>query len=109
MHTTSTTSLLAGPLRRNDSTLLFLRRGRQRDDLVLAAFNFTPVPRHKYRVGVPRGGYWKELLNSDAQVYWGSGQGNLGAVEASPLPSHGRFHSVSLKLPPLGALFLKPE
>ena len=69
----------------DNSTLFFLRRGRQRDDLLLAAFNFTPVPRHNYRVGVPRGGYWKELLNSDAQDYGGSGQGNSGGAEAGPV------------------------
>ena len=65
--------------------------------------------RENYRVGVPRGGLWHERLNSDAQVYGGSGQGNLGAVEAVPLPSHGRFHSLTLRLPPLGVLYLQSD
>jgi ElaB/YqjD/DUF883 family membrane-anchored ribosome-binding protein len=56
---------------------------RRHFDLLLAVFNFTPVPRHGYRVGVPRGGYWKEVLNSDAQVYGGSNQGNSSGVDAA--------------------------
>ena len=60
-----------------------------------------------YRVGVAQGGVWKELLNSDAHHYGGSGQGNLGAVEASPLPYQGRAYSLALTLPPLGMLMLK--
>jgi 1,4-alpha-glucan branching enzyme len=71
--------------------------------------NFTPVPRYGYRVGVPSGGFWRELLNSDAQEYGGSGMGNLGGVHADALPTHGRPFSVSLTLPPLSALFLKVE
>jgi 1,4-alpha-glucan branching enzyme len=89
------------------STLSWLRRGEFRDVLVVC--NFTPVPRHNFRLGVPRGGFWAERLNTDAWIYGGSGQGNLGGVEASPLPMHGQFHSVSLTLPPLAALYLVPE
>ena len=78
--------------------------------MLLAAFNFTPVPRHNYRVGVPRGGYWKELLNSDAQVYGGSGQGNSGGAEAGPVKWHHEPYSLRLTLPPLSAsFFLKRE
>ena len=73
---------------------------------VVAVFNFTPVPRHGYRVGVPCGGHWKELLNSDAPLYGGSGVGNFGGVHAEPQPYDGHEHSLSL--PPLGAIFLKP-
>jgi 1,4-alpha-glucan branching enzyme len=80
----------------------FLRRGRDPDDVLLVAFNYTPVPRHNYRVGVPVGGTWHEVLNSDAQVYWGSGQGNLGAIESSPLPHYHWPRSLTLTLPPLG-------
>lgn len=69
--------------------------------------NFTPVPRHNYRVGVPEGGFWREVLNSDAGEYGGSGHGNLGGVEASPIPFHGRPRSINLILPPLAAIFLK--
>jgi 1,4-alpha-glucan branching enzyme len=89
----------------DNSTLFFLRRGRKRDDLLLAAFNFRPVLRPSYRVGVPRGGYWKELLNSDAQVYGGSGQGNCGGVEAGPVKWHHQPYSLRLTLPPLSASF----
>ncbi len=90
------------------SVIAFLRRDRT-GGCVLVVCNFTPVPRANYRLGVPRGGRWREALNSDAVYYGGSGQGNLGSVEAAPLPSHGRFHSLTLTLPPLAALFLQPE
>ncbi len=93
----------------DNSVATFLRRGRDPDDVVLAAFNFTPVPRHGYRVGVPIGGAWSEIANGDAVVYGGSGLGNLGRVEARPSPSHGRPHSLLLTLPPLAAVFFKPE
>ncbi len=91
------------------SIIAFLRKPRGSGREVLVVCNFTPVVRENYRVGVPRGGFWRERLNSDAQIYGGSGQGNLGGVEAAPLPSHGRFHSLSLRLPPLGAVFLQPD
>ena len=90
-----------------NSVLAFLRRDR-RGQPVLAVLNFTPVPRHDYRVGVPIGGTWRELLNSDAECYGGSGMGNGGAVEAEDVPSHGRPASLRLVLPPLGALLLQP-
>ncbi|HVT01967.1 MAG TPA: 1,4-alpha-glucan branching protein GlgB [Thermoanaerobaculia bacterium] len=72
----------------------------------LCVFNFTPHPRYNYQLGVPRGGDWKEILNSDAPVYGGSGVGNFGLVEAAPLPLHSRSNSVTITLPPLGAVFL---
>lgn len=71
--------------------------------------NFTPVPRHNYRIGVPGGGYWREVLNSDAPLYGGSGQGNEGGVEATPLPMHGRPYSLNLTLPPLAAVVFRLE
>ena len=86
----------------------FLRKGNSPEDVVLVVCNFTPVPRDNYRVGVPRGGQWRERLNSDAHDYGGSGVGNFGIVEAAPLPSHGRHHSLTLRLPPLAMLFLTP-
>jgi 1,4-alpha-glucan branching enzyme len=92
----------------DQSVLSFLRYssdGRQ----VLAVFNFTPVPRPEYRLGVPVGGYWRELLNSDAESYGGSGWGNQGGVEAEETAWHGRPWSVSVTVPPLGAVFLAPE
>jgi 1,4-alpha-glucan branching enzyme len=67
------------------------------------------MPRHSYRVGVPRGGFWREILNSDAREYGGSGQGNLGGVEAIPIPLHGRPRSLTVTVPPLGVVFFKSE
>ncbi|HYG64559.1 MAG TPA: 1,4-alpha-glucan branching protein GlgB [Thermoanaerobaculia bacterium] len=92
-----------------NSTLSFLRKSRDSQDTVLAVFNFTPIPRQNYRVGVPGGGFWKELLNSDAPTYGGSGVGNFGGVEAMPVPLHGRPHSLTLTLPPLGVVFFRRE
>ncbi len=89
------------------SVVSFLRKSKKTKDVVLVACNFTPVPRHNYRVGVPVSGFWQEALNSDAKHYGGSGQGNMGGMEAAPIPSHGKFHSLSLTLPPLSVLFLK--
>jgi len=91
------------------STLAFLRRGRDPADLVLVVLNFTPVPREQHRVGLPVGGVWRELLNSDATLYGGSGLGNAGQIVAEPTPWHGRPYSARLVLPPLGALFFQPE
>jgi len=95
----------------NDATscvVSFLRRGLTDGDVVAVVCNFTPVVRRNYRLGVSEGGVWKELLNSDAEVYGGSGQGNLGGVETVPVEFHGRPWSLVLTLPPLGALFLRP-
>jgi 1,4-alpha-glucan branching enzyme len=75
------------------SVITFLRKGLDPGDLMLVVCNFTPVPRHNYRVGVPLSGFWREVLNSDAHDYGGSGQGNLGGVETTPTPCHGRLHS----------------
>jgi 1,4-alpha-glucan branching enzyme len=91
------------------SVISFIRRGKKAKDEVVVVANLTPVPRLNYRVGVPRKGFWKEVLNSDAVTYGGSGHGNLGGIEATPIPSHGKFYSVSLVLPPLGVVFLKNE
>ena len=90
------------------SVVSVLRRGLSPDDVVLAAFNFTPVPRHNYQIGVPFDGHWREILNGDAPIYGGSGQGNLGGLDAAPIGRHGHLHSLTLTLPPLAALFLKP-
>jgi 1,4-alpha-glucan branching enzyme len=91
-----------------ESVLSFLRRSA-RGEWLLVVCNATPVIRDNYRVGVPVGGYWEECLNSDAEYYGGGGQGNLGGVEAAPLPAHGRFHSLALRLPPLAALYFRPR
>jgi 1,4-alpha-glucan branching enzyme len=90
------------------SVLTYLRKSAD-GSAVMVACNFTPVVRHGYRVGVPRGGAWIETLNSDAPFYGGSGVGNLGRIESQATACHGRPHSVSLTLPPLGVLLLVPE
>jgi 1,4-alpha-glucan branching enzyme len=84
-----------------------MRKGRAAEDRVLIVCNFTPVPRHNYRVGVPQGGRWVELLNSDAPLYGGSGQGNIGGVDAAPVACHGRDYQLTLTVPPLGMLVFK--
>jgi 1,4-alpha-glucan branching enzyme len=91
------------------SALSFLRLGDEGAPPLLVVCNFTPVPRHNYRVGVPHGGYWRELLNSDAADYGGSGMGNFGGVEATPMPYEDYSHSLTLTLPPLAALVFKPQ
>ncbi len=90
----------------DQSTISLLRKARD-GSAVLAVFNFTPVPHHNYRLGVPVDGFWQELLNSDAPAYYGSGWGNMGGVEAAPVELHGRPFSLTLTLPPLAAVFLK--
>jgi 1,4-alpha-glucan branching enzyme len=91
----------------DNSVMVLLRRSKDRDDLVLVACNFTPVPRVGYRVGVPHCGYWQELLNSDAPSYDGSGVGNMGGLRTEDIPAHGYACSLNLTLPPLGIVFLK--
>lgn len=91
-----------------NSCVSFLRKSRS-GDVVLVVGNFTPVPRHDYHVGVPRGGRWVEILNSDAPIYGGSGQGNLGGVEAKEMSSHGRNYTLSITIPPLGMVMFRPE
>jgi 1,4-alpha-glucan branching enzyme len=90
-----------------DSSVISLLRKSKSEETVLVICNFTPVPRLNYRVGAPHGGYWREILNSDAVDYGGSGWGNLGGVEAAPVPLHGRSHSLTLTLPALSALYFK--
>jgi len=93
----------------SDSAISFLRKAKFSPETIVVVCNFTPVPRMAYRVGVPSGGFWRELLNSDVTEYGGSGVGNLGGVYATERPVHGRPYSLELTLPPLGALFLKAE
>jgi len=94
--------------RDQESTVVsFLRRGFDPEDEIVFVFNFTPVPRFNYRLGVPRPGYWREILNSDSQYYAGSDLGLGGGAQSEARPAHGRPHSLSLTLPPLGLLALK--
>ena len=91
-----------------DSSIVgFIRKGDDTGDMFLVVANLTPVPRKNYRMGAPCGGFWKEVLNSDAEVYGGCDLGNGGGVMAEPIPCHGRLHSLSLVLPPLGIVYFK--
>jgi len=93
-----------------NSIVVLMRKSKsQPEQPVVIALNFTPLPRYNYQIGVPYGGRWAEVLNSDAVIYGGSGQGNMGGVDAAPIPLHGRKWSVTLTLPPLGAVFLRPS
>jgi 1,4-alpha-glucan branching enzyme len=92
----------------DQSVLSFLRRGLN-DELVAAVFNFTPIPRSNYRIGVPKAGFWAEIFNGDAAHYGGSGRGNMGGVESVPVEAHGHYQSVTLELPPLAAVWLRYE
>jgi 1,4-alpha-glucan branching enzyme len=91
------------------STISLLRKGKSSKQQVVVVCNFTPVPRIGYRLGVPTPGFWRELLNSDAKEYGGSGMGNFGGVLAEKQEVHGRPYSLNLILPPLAAVFLKAD
>jgi 1,4-alpha-glucan branching enzyme len=87
----------------------FVRQGDNPTDKIVVVCNFTPQTYFNYRIGVPEDGYWKEILNSDAKAYGGSGQGNMGGKETRPVPYHGYAHSFSLTIPPLGIIFFKKQ
>jgi 1,4-alpha-glucan branching enzyme len=89
------------------NVLSFVRNPISQQGTLLVLCNFSPVPRENYRVGSPFGGKWKEILNTDAGQFGGSGMGNYGGVHTVPIPLHGRLHSLTLTLPPLGAVFLR--
>ncbi len=91
------------------SIISYLRKGRTTSDLFLVAANLTPVGQTGYRIGVPAGGEWREVLNSDAQEYGGGGRGNLGGVSAQAVAIHGRDQSLALTLPPLSVLIFKKD
>jgi 1,4-alpha-glucan branching enzyme len=91
------------------SVFSYLRKAKTPGEPLLAVFNFTPVLRANYRVGVPLNGYWREVLNSDAARYGGTNEGNMGGVDAVPIPLHSRLYSLTLTLPPLSMLLLQRE
>ncbi|MGO9380428.1 MAG: 1,4-alpha-glucan branching protein GlgB [Dissulfurispiraceae bacterium] len=92
----------------DNSILSFIRRAANSDDFLVFVFNLTSVPRQNYRIGIPRGGFYRELLNSDSDLYWGSNMGNSGGLLADEIETHGRKYSLNLVLPPLSCLILKP-
>jgi 1,4-alpha-glucan branching enzyme len=93
----------------DNSVFSFIRKASNPKDLLVFVINLTPVPRYGYRIGVPRYGYYREIMNSDSERYWGSNVGNGGGVNAERMRSHGRNYSLSLTLPPLSCLIFKPE
>jgi 1,4-alpha-glucan branching enzyme len=93
---------------RDQSVISFLRKARDPQEVLLVVCNFTPVPRDNYGLGVPRGGGWQVIANSDDPEYGGSGYNQLRHVDAAPFPAHGRLFSVYLNLPPLAVMILKP-
>jgi 1,4-alpha-glucan branching enzyme len=94
---------------RSNSVFAYFRFGRDGDPPTLVVCNMTPAPRHNYRIGVPRAGAWREIVNTDSRFYGGGDIGNLGAIHATSTPSHGEPQSIELSLPPLATLVLRAE
>ncbi len=90
----------------SNSSISFLRFDKERKSPIIAVFNFTPIVREEYRIGVPTAGEWEEIFNSDSNIYGGSNLGNLGKVISDPIPCHGFPNSICIKLAPLGAFLL---
>jgi 1,4-alpha-glucan branching enzyme len=96
----------------NDSdsnVVVFARASKDHERVLITAMNLSPVVRGPYRIGLPRAGRWKELINTDAGQYGGTNTGNMGSVEAEPIPWHGQSFSAEITLPPLAALWLVPD
>jgi 1,4-alpha-glucan branching enzyme len=91
----------------DSSVVSFIRRSQDPANFTVFVLNFTPVIRQSYRLGVPEAGRYREVINTDAEVYGGSNIGNRGGVESEDIPTHGYEHSLSLVLPPLACLMLK--
>jgi 1,4-alpha-glucan branching enzyme len=91
----------------NENSVLAWRRVDGTGREMVAVCNFTPVPRHGYRIGMPQPGQWDEVLNTDATVYGGSNMGNGGLISTEPVASHGKPQSAALVLPPLGTLYFR--
>jgi len=91
------------------SVFSFVRQTKQGNDPLAVVMNLTPVLRANYRLGLPRAGVWKEVFNSDCEIYGGSNQGNLGRVTTEPKPMHGHPQSAPLTLPPVGIVVFQPE
>jgi 1,4-alpha-glucan branching enzyme len=90
-----------------NSVVSIVRYARNRGEFLVMIFNFTPVPRAQYRIGVPEPGHYAEILNSDSELYGGSNVGNGGGVTTEAVPAHGFDQSLRLTVPPLGCLYLK--
>jgi 1,4-alpha-glucan branching enzyme len=91
------------------SIIAFIRRAKDPDDYIVVVCNFTPIPRQGYRIGVPERCFYEEMMNSDSKEYWGSNMGNLGGVLSEEVPWHGKPCSIEMTIPPLAALYFKPQ
>mgnify|MGYP001175529272 CR=1 FL=1 len=91
----------------DNSVFSFIRKGKKNGDFIIVVSNMTPVVRENYRIGVPKAGFYEEIINSDSDFYWGSNVGNGGGIETEPVTFHGYEQSLSLRLPPLGTIMLK--
>jgi len=89
------------------SAFSFVRKAKHSDEAIIILCNFTPVVRELYYVGVPKPGYYAEILNSDSEHYWGGNIGNSGGQYSQPVPMHGYDQSLVLRLPPLATIMLK--
>jgi 1,4-alpha-glucan branching enzyme len=92
----------------HNSIVAFIRRAKRREDHLVFVCNFTPTPQKRYRIGFPEAGHYREIFNSDAEIFGGSNMGNGGYINAEPKPSHGKPASAELIIPPLGVLVFKP-
>jgi 1,4-alpha-glucan branching enzyme len=92
-----------------NSVLSFVRQNRDRSSTLAVILNLTPVVRPNYRIGLPKSGVWKEVFNSDCEIYGGGNQGNMGQIMATDSPMHNQQHSASMTLPPIGMVVFKPE
>jgi 1,4-alpha-glucan branching enzyme len=93
----------------DNSIISFIRRAHDPNDFLVFCCNFTPVPREKYGFGVPEAGFYREVLNSDSELFGGSNLGNSGGVMSAPIARHGRQNSISITLPPLGVVAFRHE
>jgi 1,4-alpha-glucan branching enzyme len=91
------------------NVVVFARTSKDRESVLICALNLSPILRTPYRIGLPRAGRWKELVNTDAAGYGGTNAGNYGGVEAEPIPWHGQPFSAEVTLPPLAALWFVPD
>jgi 1,4-alpha-glucan branching enzyme len=91
-----------------NSIISFIRKAKDPENFLVIVCNFTPVPRTGYRIGVPENCFYKEILNSDSQIYWGSNLGNAGGINADKISCHGKPYSINITLPPLSVLIFKP-
>jgi 1,4-alpha-glucan branching enzyme len=93
----------------DNNVIAFARASRDRSRVFVCAANLAPVPRHGYRLGLPRSQSWRELVNTDSTYYGGSDVGNLGGIQPEPIPWHDQPFSAEVTLPPLGAVWLVPD